>query len=375
MFLDDECRDNLALRAEIERLLLAHKHSENFIERPPEFGKPMTGRAIGRYEVGQFTVGAGGMGEVYAARDVALQRDVAIKIASGTNDAAHARLRREAQHASQLNRPHICTIHEVGDMDGRPYIVMEYVEGNRMDELVPAGGLPAETVIRHGIQIADALAHAHVHGITHRDLKAANVVVTPEGRAKVLRLRSRANLFPAESGRAVRIACVGNNQGVMAGTLSCMAPELLRAAPADGRSDIWALGVLLYEMSTGKRPFAGSTCFELSAAILHEAPPALPAQVPQPLQSIIQRCLLKSPPDRYQQAEEVRSALEAASATQTGGIRRNHRRAAAAVLLIALTAVAGLTWRMTRPAVTPAAADNVPPCRRRHAVRTHRRAE
>ena len=320
VFLDDECRDDLALRAEIERLLLAHKHSGNFIERPPEFGEPITGKAIGRYEVGRL-IGAGGMGEVYAARDVTLQRDVALKIASGTNDAAHARLRREAQHASQLNHPHICTIHEVGDMDGRPYIVMEYVEGTRMDELVPAGGLPAETVIRHGIQIADALAHAHVHGITHRDLKAANVVVTPEGRAKVLdfglaQTFSRQNLKELSESQVSVTA-----EGVMAGTLSCMAPELLRGTAGDGRSDIWAFGVLLYEMCAGKRPFAGTTCFELSAAILHEAPPALPAQVPHSLQSIIQRCLVKSPGDRYQQAEEVRSALEAASARKTGGMR------------------------------------------------------
>ena len=170
-----------------------------------------------------------------------LQRDVALKIANGTNDAAHARLRREAQHASQLNHPHICTIHEVGDMDGRPYIVMEYVEGTRMDELVPAGGLPAETVFRHGIQIADALAHAHIHGITHRDLKAANVVVTPEGRAKVLdfglaQTFSRQNLKELSESQASVTA-----EGVMAGTLSCMAPELLRVrrqtgAATSGRS-------------------------------------------------------------------------------------------------------------------------------------------
>ena len=139
-------------------------------------------------------------------------------------------------------------------MDGRPYIVMEYVEGTRLDDLVPAGGLPAETVFRHGIQIADALAHAHVHGITHRDLKAANVVVTPEGRAKVLDFGlahtfSRQNLKELSESQASVTA-----EGVMAGTLSCMAPELLRGTPADGRSDIWALGVLLYEMSYRQAP-------------------------------------------------------------------------------------------------------------------------
>ncbi len=354
VFLADACRDDLALRAEIDRLLLANAQSADFIERSAEFGTPMTGRVLGRLEVGAL-IGVGGMGEVYVARDVELGRQVALKIASGTNDAAHARLRREAQHASQLNHPHICTIHEVGEMDGRAYIVMEYVEGTRLADLVPRGGLPIETVFRLGTQIADALAHAHLRGIIHRDLKATNVVVTPEGRAKVLDFGLAQSLSPENLKELSESQASVSAEGVMAGTLSCMAPELLRGAPADGRSDIWALGVLLYEMSTGKRPFAGTTCFELSAAILHEAPPALPAQVPQSLQSIIRRCLVKNPADRYQQAEEVRSALEAACATGTGPVRRNHTRAAVAGLLIALTAAAGLTWRMGRPAVTPAA--------------------
>ena len=314
----------------------------------------MTGRVLGRLEVGAL-IGVGGMGEVYVARDVELGRQVALKIASGTDDAAHARLRREAQHASQLNHPHICTIHEVGEMDGRAYIVMEYVEGTRLADLVPRGGLPVETVFRLGTQIADALAHAHGRGILHRDLKAANVVVTPEGRAKVLDF-GLAERYSAENLKELSESQASvTAEGFLAGTLSCMAPELLRGTPADGRSDIWALGVLLYEMSTGERPFAGTTCFELSAAILHEAPPALPAQVPHSLQSIIRRCLVKNPADRYQQAEEVRSALEAACATETGPVRRKHTRAAAAGLLIALTAAAGLTWRMGRPAVNPAA--------------------
>ena len=124
------------------------------------------------------------MGEVYAARDVELGREVALKI--GIAEDEGFRLRREAQHASLLNHPHICTIHEVGAFDGQPYIVMEYVEGQRLSELIPPGGQPTESVVRYGIQIADALAHAHQHGVIHRDLKSTNVVVTPEGRAKVL---------------------------------------------------------------------------------------------------------------------------------------------------------------------------------------------
>ena len=179
------CDADAALRAEVERLLAAHAQAGHFIEQSAvAVRRPsLTGQALGRYQVGRL-IGAGGMGEVYAARDVELGREVALKIAIAED--AEFRLRREAQHASQLNHPHICTIHEVGAYDGQTYIVMEYIEGQRLSELIPPEGQPTETVVRYGIQIADALAHAHRHGVIHRDLKSANVVVTPDGRAKVL---------------------------------------------------------------------------------------------------------------------------------------------------------------------------------------------
>ena len=326
-FLTDACAgdaDAAALRAEVDRLLSAHVQAGSFIETSPvsaagESAAPsvmrpaMTGRLIGRYEVGRL-VGAGGMGEVYAARDLELGRDVALKIGLGSDTDAHSRLRREAQHASQLNHPHICTIHEVGAFDGQPFIVMEFVEGQRLSDLIPSGGLPNGDVLRYGAQIADGLAHAHRNGVTHRDLKTANIVVTPEGRAKVLDF-GLARRLSAPSLKALSQSQASvTAEGLVAGTLSCMAPELLRGEQADAPSDIWALGVLLYEMAAGQRPFAGMTGFELSGAILHQPPPPLPDRIPEALQTIIDRCLAKNPRDRYQNAGEIHSALEAVQA-------------------------------------------------------------
>ena len=281
----------------------------------------LTGRTVGRYLVGRL-VGAGGMGQVYAARDVELGRDVALKIGIEDDVEAQAQLRREAQHASQLNHPHICTIHEVGTCDGQAFIVMEHVEGQRLSELIPPEGLPIESVLRYGIQLADALAHAHRSGVSHRDLKSSNVVVTPDGRAKILdfglsrRLSAKSVKDLSDSHASI------TKDGMLAGTLSCMAPELLRGEPFDARSDIWSLGVLLYEMAAGAKPFAGTTGFEVSAAILHEQPAPLPARIPSSLQQIIRRCLSKDPRGRYQHAGEIRSALEAAQ-SETEGTRRS----------------------------------------------------
>ena len=308
-FLHASCGEETGVRAEVERLLAAHEHAGGFIEQSPVTS---AGRVLGHYELERL-VGVGGMGEVYRARDLELGRTVAIKIALGHDADAQARLRREAQHASRLNHPNISTIYEVGTCDGQPFIAMELVEGQRLSDLVPSGGLSAALVRQYGMQIADALAHAHHHGVTHRDLKTANVVVTPEGRAKVLdfglaRRISTESLKEVSQSRQSATA-----EGMVAGTLSCMAPELFRGAAADARSDIWSLGVLLYETATGERPFDGSTGFELSGAILHEPPKPFPAAIPGSLRTVITRCLEKDADVRYQNADAVRSALEQAT--------------------------------------------------------------
>jgi TolB-like protein/Tfp pilus assembly protein PilF/predicted Ser/Thr protein kinase len=274
---------------------------------------------LGAFEIVAL-LGAGGMGEVYRARDTRLDREVALKVlpaATLGDETARARLLREARLASKINHPHVCTIHEVGEADGRVFIAMELIEGEPLSALAGAGALPAEQVLRYGLQVADALAHAHERGIIHRDLKSANVVITREGRAKVLDF-GLAKQVPGEEWATATTASndMFTAPGMVAGTLTYMAPEQLRGLPADARSDIWALGIVLYEMAAGTRPFQGRTGFEVSSAILGQAPPPLPPAVPAPLAAVIERCLAKEPAQRYQRAGEVRAALET---VQSGG--------------------------------------------------------
>jgi len=271
------------------------------------------GQQVGHYRILE-KIGAGGMGEVYRAHDEQLDRDVALKVLPPhtlTDQTARARLLREARAAAALNHPHICTIHEVGEAGGQAYIAMELVEGKPLSALVAGQGLPVETVLRFGSQIADALAHAHERRIVHRDLKSANVMITPEGRAKVLDFGLAKRLSGEELAEATTKSVASLTQaGALVGTVPYMAPEQLRGLPADARSDVWALGVVLYEMAAGRRPFQGQTGFELSSAIFNQVPPPLPA-VPTELGAVIERCLAKEPGQRYQQGSEVRAALEA----------------------------------------------------------------
>jgi eukaryotic-like serine/threonine-protein kinase len=270
-------------------------------------------KAFGHYRI-QEQLGAGGMGVVYSAYDTMLERKVAIKVMgdrASVDQTARALLLREARASSSLNHPNICTIHEVGDSDGETYIVMEQVEGQPLRSLCEAAGLSAESVVHYGMQIADALAHAHEHGVIHRDLKSTNAMVTPQGRIKVLDFGLAARLPDTELQEAASSALPLAESRVIVGTLPYLAPELLRGEAAEARTDIWALGVLLYEMASGTHPFRGRTGFELTSAILKEPATPLPASVPPGLSAVILRCLEKSPADRYQRAGDVRSVLEA----------------------------------------------------------------
>jgi len=358
-FLTETSGGDTTLQAEVERLLAAHAQAGAFIEASPvsgilhaipEVSAGLSGRVLGHYEVRRL-IGCGGMGEVYEARDTELGRTVALKVVSGGSSDAQAALRHEAQHASKLNHPHVCTIHEVGTSDGQAFIVMEYVEGQSLNELIEPDGLSIETTLRYGIQISDALAHAHSQGVIHRDLKSANVVVTPDGRAKVL-----------DFGLA-RVSTSPDDRG-LAGTLSCMAPELLRGTAADEQTDIWALGVLLYEMIAGSAPFSTGNAFERSAAILTSPPGPLPAQVPTALQFVIHRCLAKDPLERYGHATDVRSALEAVATEISTGTWQNLAgtalkraitplRAAAILGLLATAVGVGALMRTRAEPVSP----------------------
>ena len=273
----------------------------------------MEGRHLGSYRIVSL-LGAGGMGEVYRAFDEKLQREVAVKVlpASGAHDpVAGARLLREARAAAALNHPNICTIHEVGEDEGRAFIAMELVDGMPLQASVPPGiGLSLEQVLNVGTQVADALVHAHGRGVLHRDLKTSNIVMTSAGRAKVLDFGLAKRLAPGvEATTATTHATTVT--GTHAGTPAYMSPEQLRGFTSDVRSDVWALGVVLYELVSGARPFAGQTLYELSSAILNEPLRPLPARVPSNLQAIIERCLHKDPDARFQKADDVLAALEA----------------------------------------------------------------
>jgi serine/threonine protein kinase/tetratricopeptide (TPR) repeat protein len=274
---------------------------------------PLIGRIISHYRIVE-KLGAGGMGEVYRARDERLKRDVALKIlqpGSKTVSAAQKDLLREAQSASALNDPHICTIYEVGEHGGDHFIVMELVEGKPLNLLIPTGGLRPELVLRYGAQIAAALAHAHDHGVIHRDIKTANVVITPAGQVKVLDFGLARFYSDTELADATRSDESATNANTVVGTLPYIAPEILRGEQASTRSDIWSLGVTLFEMCTGNRPFRGNTGFEVTSGILREPLPPLPPQVPVGLRTVIERCLEKEPGHRYQRAGEICAALEA----------------------------------------------------------------
>ena len=271
---------------------------------------PRPGGQLAHYRILE-KLGAGGMGEVYRARDESLDRDVAIKVLPASFDApdARARLVREARAAAALNHPHICTVYEVGDADGQGYIAMELVEGQTLGAKLEAGALPVDQAVRYGLQLADAVAHAHDRGVVHRDLKSANVIVSIDGRLKVLDFGLAKRLSAPELNEAVtHFDATFTQDGTVMGTLPYMAPEQLRGQIAQASSDVWALGVVLYEMLQGSRPFKGQTGFELSAAILHQTPDL--GSIPSALQAVISRCLEKEPGQRYKSGGEVRAALE-----------------------------------------------------------------
>ncbi len=322
----------------------------------------MVGKTISHYQVLE-KIGEGGMGVVWKARDTQLDRDVAMKVLPAdavTDPAARARLVREARLASKLNHPHICTVHEVGESDGQVFVAMELVEGQPLSARLAAGALPVEQVLRFGLQLTDALAHAHKRGVIHRDLKSANVVITPEGRAKVLDF-GLAKRLKGETEEDVTTQTLETltTAGTVAGTPAYMAPEQFRGQPADARSDIWALGVMLYEMASGMRPFRGTTAFELSSAILNQPPTPLPpgpgGPAPLWLRSVIERCLEKDPARRYQSSDEVRASLETVQAGVTlrvwlawkyGLSRRRWLAVGAAVVAVVVLVAAGVfVWQ------------------------------
>ena len=269
---------------------------------------------IGRYRV-TATLGAGGMGTVFRAYDEKLRRDVAIKLLHPESyKAGDSRILHEARASSALNHPGICTVYEVENEGSDAFIVMELVEGQPLVDLIPIGGLPFETVVRYGLQIVDALAYAHGRHVVHRDVKPSNLLVTGEGRIKILDFGLARQIDSHLGDRTTQSQSVLLESSALAGTLPYMAPEQLRGEPATPRTDVWSIGIVLYELATGRRPYEGDTPFTLSSMILSEGPRPLPEHVKPGLKKIVLRCLARNPSDRYQDAGQVHAALEALEA-------------------------------------------------------------
>ena len=283
-----------------------------FLENSPMLNAGLgPGVKLGTYQIERL-LGRGGMGAVFLAHDTTLHRRVALKVLGTPTDdgTARARLLREARNAAALNHSSICTVYEVGEADGHPFIAMEYVEGQSLSDRLVESALPLEDAIRFGLEAADALACAHDHGVIHRDLKAANVIVTKSGRSKLVDfgLARREDVLVGDATTMPSLVPAG----VAAGTPYSMAPEQVRGASTDARTDIWALGVLLYEMVSGAKPFSAATTSELFSSILRDAPAPLPTTTPPGIAAVIEQCLRKDPHARFQRAADARVALESA---------------------------------------------------------------
>ena len=279
------------------------------------------GAKLGPYEV-LAPIGAGGMGEVYKAKDTRLDRTVAIKVLPShlaDNPDLKQRFEREARAVSSLNHPHICTLHDVGEQDGTAFLVMEYIEGETLADRLKKGALPLEQALRYGIEIADALDKAHRQGVVHRDLKPGNIMLTKSG-AKLLdfglaKLRtdvsaeapSMLSALPTEEKPLTR-------EGSILGTIQYMAPEQLEGKDADARTDIFAFGSVLYEMLTGRKAFEGTSQASLITAIMSSEPrpmSELQPMTPPVLDWVVKRCLEKDPDERWQSAKGSRGTVEA----------------------------------------------------------------
>jgi serine/threonine-protein kinase len=303
------------------------------------------GTRLGPYEI-TAQLGVGGMGAVFLAHDTTLHRQVALKVLDSPADdaSASARLLREARNAAALNHPNICTIYEVGDADGRTFIAMEYVDGRPLSDRLAESALPLHEALKYCIEAADALSYAHDHGVIHRDLKAANTIVTPTGHVKLVDfgLARREDALLADATTMPSLARVG----VVIGTPYAMAPEQVRGGVTDARTDLWALGVLLYEMVSGARPFRAATIPEVFSSILRDTPAPLPNGIPASLWVVIERCLEKEPERRYESARDVRAALEAIQndtvPLRTTGYAQIRRRPWMASGVAGLAVLAGL---------------------------------
>ncbi|MGA2855793.1 MAG: protein kinase [Candidatus Sulfotelmatobacter sp.] len=343
-----------------------------------------TGTKLGPYEI-ESPLGAGGMGEVYRARDARLGRTVAIKILPAhlsSNAEAKQRLEREARAISSLNHPNICTLYDVGHQDGADFLVMEYLEGETLADRLAKGPLPPEQVLKYGIEICEGLERAHRGGVTHRDLKPGNIMLTKTG-AKLMDFglaKAATAGVPPSSSLTATLSGPSADQpltahGMVVGTFQYMSPEQVEGKEADARSDIFALGAVLYEMATGKRAFTGKTQASIVAAILASEPQ--PISVVQPmsppaLDRVVKVCLAKDPDERFQTVHDLKLQLKwiVEGGSQAGvpaplAARRKSREqwawALAGLALLGAVALGFLYWRVPRPEARPVRSSILPP--------------
>ena len=354
-FLNEACGGDESLRQEVESLLAQEGATGSFLEAPAlemaargmaeeqarseGDGGGMVGKTLSRYRI-LAKLGAGGMGEVYRAHDERLQRDVALKVLPAhtlADEAARKRFRKEALALSKLNHPNIATVHDFDTQDGVDFLVMEYVAGATLAKRITDGALPEKEVAQLGIQIAAALEEAQEKGVVHRDLKPGNVMVTPKGQAKVLDFGLAKLVRPLDDTAATMSL---TETPAAAGTLPYMSPEQLQGKPVDVRTDLYALGAVLYEMGTGQRAFPERESHRLITAILHETPQtprALNREVSAGLESIIFKALEKDPERRYQSARELRVDLDRLSGPEPFVVAPRRRESIAVLPLANLS--------------------------------------
>lgn len=362
-YLANACQGDAELLRAVASLLAQDSSGGDMPRQMPEFAASLfvtgltPGTQVGPFEI-LSRIGEGGMGAVYKARDTRLGRSVAIKTAK---EDFSGRFRREARAISALNHPHICTLYDIGPN----YLVMELVEGETLASLLNKRRLPIDSALSYAAQIADALAAAHRSGIVHRDLKPGNIMLTEDGRIKVLDFGLAKLAHPAPAGEVARTetmrlaASLRTEPGVIVGTLAYMSPEQARGENVDTRSDIFSFGTVLYEMITGHPAFRGNTQLETGAAVLHQDPKPVGEIIPgfpRPLEKIVRHCLHKDPAQRFQHMgdvalllEDLRDELKAGSPhVMIQPTRRRPSSWLAAIGLALLALYAGAFWRFGR---------------------------
>src|SRR5882762_2094460 len=323
-FLDEACAGTPSLRSEVESLIVSYEQAGGFIESPAvEFmadslgdkTESLAGQSFGPYQINA-RIGTGGMGEVYLAQDSRLGRKVALKMLPDyftRDDERVRRFQQEARAASALNHPNIITIYEIGEIDSRHFIATEFIEGETLRRRMTRSQMEIGDVLDVATQVAWALSAAHQAGIAHRDIKPGNIMLRPDGVVKVLDF-GLAKLTEQKGDDLEAATLVHTKQGIVMGTAHYMSPEQARGQKMDARTDIFSLGVVLYEMVTGRVPFAGQTMTDVLASILMLEPPSLSQsapEAPEELQRIVHSALRKNKDERYQTAGELLNDLKA----------------------------------------------------------------